>query len=372
MNATDASIVLNAAVEQAFGKNALSALNTEGLVSFGNKIVSSQINTDAFLNALMGIQYRSIYVYRKYRNKLEDLIYGASEWGQYVRKLYGNMPDSETDQTVNLENGQSVDHYVINKPDVTAKYFYTRAPYQFHVTIQKKWLKEAFTSYEEMGRLISFIFGLVRNKLEFSLESLARATLATYMAAMSKTPGLKVRNLVTEWNAANPDVQLTAASALTNEAFLRFLVGELLQASKEITDMSDMYNDGSGIRFTPFEDQRLKVLSRVQTQLQTQVEYAAFHKNLVALQGFKELNYWQSKKTPGSIEIILEGDTTSTKVENVVALLHDRDAVGSFRHNEDVATTPLNAAALYYNTYYHGTDQWFADMAENGVMFTLN
>ena len=43
-----------------------------------------------------------------------------------------------------------------------------------------------------------------------------------------------------------------------------------------------------------------------------------------------------------------------------------------FRDDEEVATTPVNAAGLYYNTYYHARQIWFNSLDENFVFFTLN
>ena len=65
-------------------------------------------------------------------------------------------------------------------------------------------------------------------------------------------------------------------------------------------------------------------------------------------------------------------DGTAENVENIVAVLHDRDALGMFRDEEEVLTTPVNAAGLYYNTYYHARQIWFNSLDENFVFFTLN
>lgn len=372
MNATDASVIVNNIVKQAFGKGALQTLETEGLVSVGNRIISSQNNTEAFLNTLMGLEMRTIYTYRKYRNKLRDLVLSNEEFGQFVRKISMKMPESENDGSVSLTDGASVDHYVVHKPEINVKYFWTRAPYQFTISVQRWWLVEAFKSYEQMGEFITLMFSKVRNKVEFSMELLGRLTLSNYMALVSLEGGNRVRNLLTEWKSKHKGSTLTAADALDDPDFLRYVVAEIRQQSKEMTDICMLYNDGTEDRFTPFEDQRLKVISRVQTQLETQVEYAAFHKDLVSIKGFQELNYWQSKTSPYAIKIIPEGKEDPVQVNNIIAMLYDRDALGTYRDNELTATTPLNAVGLYYNTVFHERQMWFNDPTENCVIFTLN
>ena len=66
------------------------------------------------------------------------------EWGAIVQKIRVHMPDAEADQSYGLTTGATVDHYEVNLPQADQKLFVTRAPYQFHVTIQRKHLKEAF------------------------------------------------------------------------------------------------------------------------------------------------------------------------------------------------------------------------------------
>ena len=59
-------------------------------------------------------------------------------------------------------------------------------------------------------------------------------------------------------------------------------------------------------------------------------------------------------------------------IENVVGVLFDREAIGTFRQEEKVLTTPVNARGAYYNTFWHEKQMWFNDMSENAVIFTLN
>ena len=87
------------------------------------------------------------------------------EWGAIVQKIKVDMPAAESDQSYDLTNGASVDHYKVAKPSVKQKLFITDTPYQFKVTIQRVHLQEAFTSASAMGSFISAIFGEVQNAI---------------------------------------------------------------------------------------------------------------------------------------------------------------------------------------------------------------
>ena len=72
------------------------------------------------------------------------------------------------------------------------------------------------------------------------------------------------------------------------------------------------------------------------------------------------------------VKIKRPSDGDSVSKNNIIALVHDRDAMGVYKIDEDVLTTPVNAAGGYYNTYWHEKQLRFIDLSENFVAFTLN
>ena len=363
--------LVNLVNAEAFGHSALQVTDTSTLISLGNTVLSSSTNTEAFLNTLAQRIGRTILRYREYRNKLGDMVLNDFEYGAILQKLKVNMPEAEQDESYDLIDGNTVDHYTIAKPDVDQKLFVTRTPYQYHITIQRVHLKEAFQSAEAMGAFIGIIFGEVRNAIEIGLENLARVTLATAAAEYSGTREIA---LVTDFNTEyNPTPALTAAEALHNEEFLRYAIMRMNNLIDMIQDASELYNDGSMVTFTPREDVRLRVLSEFQRRMETNVLYAAFHEKFVDIpNGYTTLNFWQAEQSPYDVNIKRPSDATATTVNNVVAILHDRDAMGVYKIDEEILTTPVNAAGMYYNQYWHEKQLRFIDLSENGLIFTLN
>lgn len=361
--------LVNEVNSQAFGDTALAVADAASLVSLGNVVLTSTTNTESFLNTLVQRIGRTIVSFRAYRNKFADMVRDDFEWGAILQKIRVHMPDAVTDPAYALTDGQSVDPWTVYKPDVEQKLFVTRTPYMFPVTIAREQLKEAFTTESAMGAFIAAIFGQVRNALEVSLENLGRVAIANMIAET----GAREVTLVTDYNAET-GATLTAATALQNDAFLRYAVARIKSASDYMTDMSTLYNDGSIETFTPRENQRLKVLSDFERRLETVVQYSAFNEELVRLDAFQMINFWQSNQagTRDSIKVERASDGTETTIDNIVAVLFDVDALGMYRTEEDVLTTPVNAKGLYYNTFYHLKQLWFNDLSENFVYFTLN
>lgn len=365
MNTTQIYQLVNAVNEQAFGSQAIAVNDLQGLISLGNTVLSSSVNTEAFLNTLAQRIGQTIVRYRSYSNKLRDMVLTDFEFGAILQKLYVHMPDAEADPMYSLTDGQAIDHYTVKKPAVDQKLFVTRTPYMFMITIQRQTLKEAFLSEAGMGALISAIYGQVRNKIEATLENLGRMTIAAGVAESSNEV-----KLVTEYVAASGQT-VTAATALTNEGFLRYAIRRIKETMDDLTDMSVLHNDGSIETFTPYEDQRIRIISKLERALETSVEWAAFNEKYVKLTGYTKLNFWQSEQTPYAISVERPSDGDAVSIDNLVAVIHDRDALGIYQEYEEILTTPLNAKGNYFNQFWHRKDARLVDTSENLVYFTL-
>ena len=360
--------LVNDVAGQAIGSSAIAAVDASTLVSLGNTVLSSSTNTEAFLNTLIQRVGRTVLRYREYRNKLRDMVVNDFEYGAILQKIKVQMPAAVADPAYSLTDGQSIDPWVVAKPVVDQKLFVKRTPYMFHITIQQHTLKEAFLSAESMGAFIGIVFGEVRNAIEFAMENLGRVTIATGIAEASA----REVKLVTDYNTASGK-SLTAASAVLDPEFLAYAVKRMNSTRDHLEDMSASYNDGSIVTFTPKEDLRVRINSDFHRALETVVQYAAFHDEFVENEGtYTLMNFWQSEQSPLAVNITRPSDSTDVSINNIVAVMHDRDALGMYQIDEDVQTTRINERGLYYNVFYHERQLWFVDRSESLVFFTLN
>lgn len=368
--------IVNGAVAQATGANDIYRMDTQGLIALGDTVLSSSTNTEAFLNVLAQRIGRTIYRFRDYNNKFRDMVISDMEWGCILQKIKVAMPSAAADPTYSLTDGEAIDHYTVSKPTVNQKLFVTRTPYMFKITIQRETLKEAFLSAEAMGSFIALVFGEVRNAIELALENLGRLTLAAAVSETSQTT--QVIRLVTDYNtergltSETTPAALTAATAIYNEDFLRYAIFRINSLIDMLSDMSQLYNDGTVKTFTPKDKMRIRVLSAFQRRLETVVEYAAFHDQFTSIEGaYSTINFWQCEKDPFKVRIKKPSTGENFTEDNLVAVVHDRDSFGIYQIDETVLTTPVNAAGQYYNQFWHEKQSRFVDTSENCVIFTL-
>lgn len=366
--------IVNDVFQQMTGQKDLEAVDTNSLVAMGTNILNTG-KLDIWLNTLSKRIGRTITDYRVYRNKFSSLYRSQLEWGAIVQKLTAEMPDAVMDDTVDVGkmDGQSVDQYIIANPKVHQKLFDKETPYAFFLTTQTKWLKEAFLNASAMQGIITQIFGKTQNKQEFVLEELARLAIVNLLCNLKPHQEF---HLVSMYNS-NTGKTLTSQQARFDGDALRYAIGIIDDISAAMETMSVLYNSEGYDRFTPKEKQNLYVLSPFMTQLRTVVSYAAFNPKDVSANPDILVPYWQAAK---NVNDATRWETITTiagtnekgkevKKTNLIGLLFDYDAAGTFAEEEDVLTTPVNARAAYYNTFWHYRQLWFNDMTENAVAF---
>lgn len=368
METTQIYDMVNEIVEQTMGSSDLEVSDTNSLVALGNAVLNSSSNTEAFLNTLVQRIGKTIISYRPYTSQLSLLNVGDMEWGQIMQKIKVDMPTAEADQTYDLVDGESIDMYKVHKPKARQKLFVKRTPVDYSITTQRKALKEAFTGAESMGNFQAAVSGEVRNAIELGQEDLGRLTMANMMANLKDYQKI---HLVTEYNTHFGTTIPTGMDAMMDNAFGRWVIARLKNVSTKMQTMSVLYNSEDCQRHTPFEYQRFCYYVDFMTALETEVQYAAFNDQYVQLATGIAVPYWQAAKNGTKISVTDEEGTT-TEIDNIVAFIHDRDALGTYRKEEEALTTPVNSKGRYYNTDWHVDNLYFNDMSENAVLFLLD
>lgn len=370
--------IVNSVFKQMTGREDIQAVDTNSLIAMGTELDNIG-KKDIWLNTLYKRIGHTIDGYRVYRNKMSDMARTELEWGALVQKITTEMPEAVADEAydVGQMDGQSIDQWIITNPKVRQRIFDKDTPFVFRVTIQEDFLNDAFLSAGAMAAFINQIFGKIQNKIEFTNEELARLCIANYVLNIT---GRQEIHLVSMYNSANPGANVTPISARFDPEFLRFAVGIMNNVSTKMETMSVLFNSDGYDRFTDQKFQKFYVLADFMTVLETQVSYAAFNEKYVTARPTALVPYWQAS---GVTDIANNWDAITSisgtnhkgeqcDISNLIGILYDRDAMGTFRDKQRVRSTPVNARGLYYNTFWHERQFWFNDMSENGIAFYLD
>lgn len=381
--------IVNEVAKQAMGSSAIAVIDNTGLVALGNTVLGNNDTVNNFINALTDRIGRTIVSFRAYHSHFPDFERDSIEWGNILQKLKVGMPDVEEDQSYNLVDGASVDQYKINKAKVNQLLFTTETPWQTHITVHLDELEKAFVDSTSMGTFISGMFGEVQNRIELAMENLSMDCVNNYIAEIYSrrdVPGSANRTfkLLTLYkNATGVDHTTEPMTALDDEEFLKFTVRLINRISSTMEYMTTgRFNTPATVedgktstvytRHTPKSEQKMMLFIDLVNALKTNINSKAFNMEQVAIDiPFMTVPFWQAIDTPAGIYINKTASNSVATISNVMGILYDREAMGTYKKQYNSLTSPVNAAGRYYNVFYHMRTLFFNDLTENAVIFVL-
>ena len=383
MTFEDASAILNNIRQQVTGEASLAPVNTAEFVSVGTTLL--QRGYDPVLNAITQMVTKTIFSIRPYNRKFGGIKVDSEMWGSIVRKLAVADKPFEANKEFDLVDGQSIDHYKVNKPTVLELNFYGAEDFAKSYTIFKDQLNNAFSGPSEFSRFMAMVVQNVSDMIEQNFESIARMIIANYVGG-KKVANNSVIHLLTEYNTET-GLSLTAATVYAPENFgdfMKWVYARIATLTSLMTERSTKFQinveDKEITRHTPFEYQKVYLYAKLLNDMNARVLADTYHYDFIEYADVEAVNYWQSIDSPMAIDVTpnyLDTDGTiktgaEQNITNLVGVIFDREALGYTVMNEWSATTPLNASGGYWNTFYHFVMKWWVDYSEKGIVLLLD
>lgn len=398
MTVFQAGTILQSLVKQATGQAVIAASTPGEFVSVAQTALKT--GYDPILNAMSQMWGRTIFSIRPYSRKFSGLEMSMERWGNAVRKLsIADKPIEDdarfiwpvgynsTKEPNAIGDGQSVDMYALNKPDILQVNFYGQSVYENSYTIFKDNMDVAFTSAEEFMRFNSLVTGNRSDKLEQYRENIARGILANYIGSLlAEKQNTRIVHLLSEYNTET-GLKLTAQNVYQPEnfgSFMQWAYARIATISRMMTERSEMYqtviNEKHVMRHTPANKQKVYLYAKAMDQFDAMVKANTFHDNYLKFTDYEGVNFWQSIETPDSISVTpvytstAGTATTGEAVEQagIFGVIFDEEALGYAQVNNWAAVTPFNAKGGYWNTYDHVNFRAIMDMSEKGVLLLLD
>ena len=377
------SRVLGEIVEQATGSKPMAVIDTSSFVTVAQ--IGLKTGYDTLATAISQVLSRTIFSTRPYNRKFGGLEVSNQRYGNHVRKLSPIDKSPEDDERYSLTEDGTVDHYKVSKPLVQQTNFYGANAYQRHLTTYRDQLDMALRSPDEFGSFVSMMLLNVSDMIEQDHENTARATVANLVGGAIDLAGSNVIHCLTEYNAITGGTY-TAETVLnpdTIAGFAKYLVARINTIAKMLTERSTEFHqtiDSKPVkRHTPVANQKAYIFTDYLSKVYANVFPTVFNEKYLKIADTEEVNFWQSIKTPGNINITpaytdATGSVVKGKAVNkpILAVLFDEEAAGYTVVNKWTQNTPMNAAGGYYNTYWHFTDRYWNDFTENHVVFVLD
>lgn len=405
MTFNQCSAVLNDIMEQATGQEQLAAVDTASFVSQAQTALLTGFDT--ITNAINQVLTRTIFSIRPYSAKFRGLEISESAWGNHIRKLsiadkdfvdddrYKWPVGYDASQTPPNGDGQSVDPFIINKPDILQTNFYGSSVFENSYTLTRDQLQQAFSGPEEFGRFVTLVTTNRSDKLEQARENMARMVLGNYIGGLIATAGvsgLRGANmatipLLTIYNAQT-GLNLTAQTVYQPanfKPFVQWVYSYVAKIALMFTERSEAYQtvvDNKHIRrHTPYADQRIYLSAGSRFAFEMQALADVYHDDYLTMADVEAVSFWQNITDPDHINVSANYTTatgtiatgvvdTATAETPVLGVIMDREAAG-YAVTQMWSEPAINARGGYTTYWDHATLRCYNDFTEKGVVLLM-
>ena len=400
MKVNQISTMLNELGKAMVGLEVTFADDLSNIVDAGKKILdftsADKKNFDNFMEKMIDRVGYVMEVNRTYRSQAPNILKNSWEYGSILMKVRAELMDAQDNSTwqlaeipngTGLSNDQDplgnpiipsrLDPFVLNKPNVEAKFYNKKVTYEVPITLVDYQLREAFTSAAEMSRFIAMIENRIRVKRTLSTDALIMATIRNLTGVKIATG--KAINLLPLYNATIV-TPIKAADFWTNPDAIRFANKTISLNAKYMEGASTLYNEGDYVTFTPSDRLKAVFLAEFVKDAEVYLYSDTFHNEYDKLEGYSEIAYWQGSSTDGSLAsrstiqgtfIDNDENLVSGAADGVIAVLFDEEAAAVCCEN-DRTTSQRNGRAEYVNYFYKWDAMYMNDLEENCIVFYVS
>ena len=392
MKAKQIYSLLNDINAQMWGEDAVDVYDASGIVSLGNAVLSSQTDTDAFLNALVDRIGKTIIRTLDLELDFPTLFMNEFEFGAILQKITVNPFDAIANSAWEVgENGFTPTILDVNKPSVTVKMFKGATTWRFAVTIPDDLFMSAFTDAGSMGNFITAITSAMNDSMVMSINNMSRTAINNFIAEKFKNDNGCI-NVLEAYNTIFSDNALTEAEAMVSKEFYRFATNYIRKYITYLSQPSKLYNVDGTLRVTARDNMHVLMLTDFVAGFDSYLSSDSFHNDVLGMPLYSEVAYWQGNlgedddsndiindfSINSSINIVpsseeSEADPTKRTAINkggIICVLADRQAV-AVGINRRRAGAFYNSIDGYENIKSDATIQWINDLGENGIIFYM-
>ena len=383
--------LINSTSKEISGEAALTVHHPASSLSRGSSALSEDL-VDQVYSKLIDRIGKTIILYDKLLEKNLIKRVDTIEFGSILQTIETkNIASAKENQTWVTEAGgtlKQVDPFSVVEKDDTdllVQYFGKRGTWEIDKVKYDYQLNDAFTSESAFSAFADMITEDMYNGMTQAKNDLQHGVLASAIGSCVYTGTKEVspkpamaRNLLHEYNTIT-SASLTLTNCLTNKEFLRFCAKEIWLAVKKLSDPSILYNELGAVKWT--NEPNVYALSNYTTASDAYLSADTYHKNLVSLPTYEELNFWQAQGTDSAFETVSkiavkvhegDADTTGHDVEQsgIIAYICDPWRQGYLF--DRVRMKSIYNPASECTTFFNKADQgFFINRARNGIVFYL-
>lgn len=387
--------LMNTVTGEVLGKTDLVADDLSNVVDVGTEVFNATA-FDNYVKTLVNHIGKAIFVNRPYSGKIPSVLMDSWEFGSVLEKISCDTPAAEENESWDLVDRHEYKQDIFYKPTVSAKFFNSKVTFEVPMSFTEKQVKESFSNAAQLNGFISMIYNAVDRSMTIKIDSLVMRTINSMIAqtlnadktafagGYGTASTARCVNLLKLYNdkffpatgsIANPDA-LTADKAIYDPDFIRFASYTMGVYVDRLASISTLFNVGGKDRFTDANNLHVIMLSDFAKGADVYLQSDVRHNEMTRLPNYETVPYWQGSgknyefDSTSAINVKIDASTT-VKIDGIVGVMFDRDALGVSNLDRRV-TTAYNAKAEFFNNYYKFDAGYFNDTNENFVVFFVS
>ncbi len=355
-NVTQIYSLVNAAASDFIGSSGVRVKDTTSFVDFGRSLADLSTESDpyhgydAFFGALVSRIAKTEVFVRLYEKASRKVLTDYHEFGAFIQKIYTSLPSASSNGTWSVSNGENPPTLNPSNPydvdqtiAISSMIFGKFGTWSVKINRPTRQIKMAFLDEASMQAFIDGIYVTIATDLNIQLEALENLAVSTAIANALENG--QATNLLQVYNEGAP-VSITVSQALVSADFLAFANKTIDNLRGYMKKPSTKYNPAGYTTFTPEDKMVVECLTEFASASKFYLEANSFNANLVAMQGYAEVPYWQSPGTDGmpdfddisSINVKnadvkvddISGDPVAIEQAGIICVMRDEDAVKAY------------------------------------------
>lgn len=385
MKITQLHELVNTATTEILGESAVVNEDLTNLVDIGKEIINTD-NLDNYVKKLVNHIGKVVFKDRLYQGGVPSVLMDSWEYGSILEKVSADLPTAQENDSWNLQNGTDYSPDIFYQPSVSAKFFNSKVTFEIPLSFTEKQVKESFSNASQLNGFLSMLSTSVENAMTIKLDALIMRTInnmigetiandLTVEGVITPTgTGVKAVNLLKLYNDEY-GTTLEKGKALSTPEFIRFATYQIGLYKDRISKISTLFNVGGKERFTSSEFLNTVLLSDFEKASAVFLKADIQNVDTIALPKHDTVPYWQGSGTTYAFEDVSAIDVKTSsgvavKIDGVIGVMFDRDAIGVSNLDKRV-TTNYNPKAEFYTNFYKFDSGYYNDLNENFVVFYL-
>lgn len=379
MTVTDVSTLINNAAKQFAGFEAVTSEDLSNIADFGAAI-EDNMGYDVFFGKLVD-QFNTIKFWARPYVSFAPNVWMETEKFGAIRGMYRTKyMQSRPAEQWNLVQGQSYDPYIVNKNEVSARFWSKK--WSSSIEPQTIVRDQLFSAFRSESELMSFIgmLEMTRNNSHARAADQMIMTLFQAIAGLAvNAGGMQDIRLLTEFNTQFSQT-LTAAQALYNADFIRYAIYRMGVVRDQMRLVTGMFNASHLEAASSPERQKTVMLSDFARAAGVYLHDAPnqFNTGSLKVPDADVVPAWQGMGTSGNLAdrmsvkstLSIEGETVTSDISGLIGIVYDEWALGFSTWKHDVRSQ-YNARGNYTNYFDDMLGGYFLSPDENVVVFRL-